>query len=39
MNISLFDILIVLPMIITLLLLIIVKIRDRFNDDNDIIGY
>lgn len=39
MNISLFDILIVLPMIITLLLLIIVKIRDSFNDDNDIIGY
>ena len=39
MNISLFDILIVLSMIITLLLLIIVKIRDRFNDDNDIIGY
>lgn len=39
MNRRLFDILIVLPMIITLLLLIIVKIRDFFHDDNDIIGY
>ena len=39
MNISLFDILVVFPMIITLLLLIIVKIRDSFHDDNDIIGY
>jgi len=39
MNISLFDILVVLPIIITLLLLIIVKIRDSFHEDNDIIGY
>lgn len=39
MNLSLFDILVVLPIIITLLLLIIVKIRDSFHEDNDIIGY
>lgn len=39
MNLSLFDILVVLPMVITLLLIVIVKIRDSFHDDNDIIGY
>ena len=39
MNISLFDILIGLPVVITFSLLIIVKIRDSFYDDNDIIGY
>lgn len=38
-NLSLFDLLIGLPVVITVSLIIIEKVRDYFYDDNDIIGY